>query len=217
MPVSLEFRRKKRAFVRRVGSTTAQKALALAKRNRRKIAKVEIKNFDTKLNVADMDVLPTIVQLTNIAQGNTTITRDGAQCTVIGIDFRYFVRINTIAVASIVRVMLVLDRQTNQLVYGIADLMEDSSIRDNIVSPMNLDNNRRFQILYDRVHSLSINGVRGAFVRKFIKKDIVLRYDASTPAIADLTQNSLSLVHMSDEIANFPVLTTSVRLRFLDK
>ena len=36
-----------------------------------------------------MAIAPVIVQLSNIPQGDTTITRDGAQCKVLAIELSY--------------------------------------------------------------------------------------------------------------------------------
>ncbi len=193
----------------------AQKALKVALGVKR-LLNIEIKNFDVQQTGTTLNSTPSIQQLSNIPQGDTTITRDGAQCKVIGIDFKYLMNQNASATLTFVRIMLILDKQTNQAIYAAGDLLEDVTTTDAIVSPRNLDNKRRFTVLYDRVHTFQDSGTSTVNVKKFIKKDLILRFDGSTPSIADLTQNSLSLFQVSNEPTNAPAITSFVRLRYVD-
>lgn len=192
----------------------ARKALAVAKGVRR-LLNVEIKNFDISNTNTAMSQTPQIIQCTNIPRGDTTNQRDGAQCKMVGFDLNYTIVVSATTPRTITRVLLVLDKQTNQAIYTAADLLEDVSAGDNIISPRNLNNKHRFQVLYDRTHNLSLDSAT-IVVRKYIKKDVLLRYDASTSAIADLTQNSLSVMHMTNETTNVPQLTSFLRVRFID-
>lgn len=181
----------------------------------KRLVNVEIKNFDTQLTASAMTQAPIITQLTNIAIGDTTNSRDGNQCKMIGVDLNYTLLVNATTPRTSVRIMLVVDRQTNQAIYLSTDLLEDITANDGIVTPRNLDNKHRFIVLYDRVHMLSLS-VPTLTVRKYIRKDLLLRYDASTSAIADLTQNSLSLVSYTNEATNVPSITAFLRVRFVD-
>lgn len=193
----------------------AKKALAVAKGVRR-LLNVEIKNFDVVATNTAMTQFPQIIQLSNIPRGDTTNERDGAQCKMVGFDLNYTIVVSATLPRTVCRVLLVLDKQTNQAVYIPGDLLDESGTAGlNIVSSRNLNNKHRFQILYDRTHSLSLDK-SVIVVRKYIKKEILLRYDNSTSAIADLTQNSLSVMHMTNETTNVPNLTSFFRLRFID-
>lgn len=192
----------------------AKKALAIA-RGVKRLLNVEVKNFDVQSTSANLNQTPSIIQLSNIPQGGTTITRDGAQCKMVGLNIHYTIIASATSPRTVCRIMFVLDRQTNQAIYTIGDLLEDSTANDNIVSPFNLDNKHRFQVLYDRIHMLSVS-VPTVTVKKYIRKDLLLRYDNSTPSIADLTQNSLSMVRFANEATNLPEITMFIRLRFVD-
>ena len=133
----------------------AKKALVLAQGLKR-LVNVEIKNHDVVATTAAMSVNLNIVQLTNIQQGDTTITRDGAQCKMLHLEMAYSILVDPTLPRTLVRIMVVVDKQTNQGIYTALDLLEDSSSQDNIVAPRNLDNKHRFSILYDRVHVLSL-------------------------------------------------------------
>ncbi len=191
------------------------KALAMVTALKR-LTNIEIKNFDVQQNGVAVTQTPVIVQLSNIPIGDTTNSRDGSQCKMIGIDLNFLLTQNASATQTFCRVMLILDKQTNQAIYTPADLLEDVTAADNIIAPRNLDNLKRFTVLYDQIFTLDGDGHRTAVVKKYISKDLLLRYDASTPSIADLTQNSISLIQMATETTNTPVITHFSRLRFVD-
>ncbi len=196
-------------------ASDAQKALAMAK-YLKGIVNVEFKNHDQQVTAIAQANSALIRQLTNIAQGDTTNTRDGASIKIVSISFNYTINMNASATGTAFRVMLVLDRQTNEAIYTAGDLLEDTTPDDVIVSPYNLNNASRFRVLYDKVHVFSINGrFVGNF--KFYKKlNLKLRYDNAAAAITSLTQSSLSLLTVSDEATNQPSLTSFIRLRYVD-
>ncbi len=194
--------------------TDAKRALVVA-RGVKRLLNVEIKNFDTKEQTVAIIDTPLITQISNIPQGDSTNSRDGAQCKVLGIELNYVIFHNASATGTIVRVMVICDKQTNQAIYSAADLLEDASIIDNLMSPYNLNNKHRFRVLYDRRHNLS-STTASITVKKFIKLKTLLRYDASTSAIADLTQNSLSILKVSNEVTNDPSWNMFCRVRYVD-
>ncbi len=215
--------RKKRSYSKRPGYGAcgkmvygdAQKALAMVKSVKRLI-NVEVKNFDTQLtNTAVTDAIG-ITQLTNIPQGDTRSTRDGAQCKMIGLELNFAISMHASAFNTQFRLIVVLDKQTNQAVYLAADLLDDITPFDSIISPRNLDNMKRFAVLYDRTFAFHVGGTNSFIVRKYIKKEVLLRYDASTSTIADLTQNSLSILTVATEPANDPGFTLHARIRYVD-
>ncbi len=193
----------------------AAKALSIA-RGIKRLINVEIKNFDTQLTQVTVTDTPVITQLTNIGQGDTTITRDGSQIKMIGFELNYFITRSASSDFTIVRVMVVLDKQTNQAIYTAADLLADVTAQDNVIAPRNLNNKKRFTVLYDRKHSIGSGGAGSIVVKKYFKKEIMFRYDANTPSIADMTQNSLSMLCVSNEVTNDPGLTLHARVRFVD-
>ncbi len=193
----------------------AQKALAMVKSVKRLI-NVEVKNFDTQLtNSAITDAIG-ITQLTNIPQGDGTSSRDGAQCKMIGLDLNFSILQSASATTTNFRLIVVQDKQTNQAIYLAADLLDDITPFDSIISPRNLDNMKRFSVLYDRTFILHTGGVAAYNVHKYIKKEMLLRFDGSTPSIADLTQNSLSILTVATEVTNDPQLTLHARVRYVD-
>lgn len=87
-----------------------------------------------------------------------------------------------------------------------------------VVSSLNLDNKFRFKVHKRWIFQVNTSsGPRK--VLKFYKKfgnSTFLRFDASTPAIADLTSRSLSLLVISDATTNEPAISFFNRLRYVD-
>lgn len=193
----------------------ASKALVVAY-GVKKLLNVEFKFFDVTQTETAMSQTPQIVQLTNIPQGDTDVTRDGAQVKLTRLDIKYLIRMNTAASTAIQRIMLIHDKQTNQAIYNASDLLLDTTSLDNIVTPLNLDNKYRFRVLYNKVHTMSVNGNRVNYGHIGLNLDMKIRFDASTPSIADLTSNSLSILLISTEQGNAPTLSFISRVRYLD-
>ncbi len=192
-------------------------SLATGLYNIRHLLNVEKKNFDTELTNGTLPgTTGAIQQLTNIPIGDTVGARDGNQCKLISVYIRGNVRQNASATQTVCRFMLVLDKQTNGAIYTLAQLLNNVTADDNVVSPLNLDNMYRFIVLWDKVITLSDTGSTVKFFKFYKKLDLKLRFDAAAGTIADLTTNSLSIVRIGDEATNLPTVTYSVRLRFVD-
>lgn len=192
----------------------AKKALVIASHLKR-LVNVEIKNHDVKQTGITVTTTPVIIQLSNIPQGDTTVTRDGSQCKVLSLEFTANVNRHASGTVTLIRLILVCDKQTNQAVYLHSDLLADVTVGDNILSPFNLDNKFRFQVLMDVTFNLSTS-VTAKKIKRSIRMSKILRFDANTSAIADLTSNSLSLVQITNETTNQPAIHMFSRLRFVD-
>ncbi len=195
--------------------TDAQRALKVAMSVKR-LLNVEVKNHDVQQTSLVYTDTVTIFQLTNIPRGDTTNTRDGAQCKVVALELSFIITKNVNATVTHTRLMIVQDKQTNQAIYTSADLLEDVTASDVFISPANLDNRRRFNVLYDRKFVMDSVGVESYIVKKYFKMNMLLRFDAAAADITDLTQNSLSLLLVGSEVTNDPVITFFARVRFID-
>ncbi len=193
----------------------AKKALVMASHLKR-LVNVEIKNFDVQQTAVAITTTPVIVQLSNIPQGDTNITRDGAQCKVLSLELGLQLTPHVNGAITGVRILVVCDKQTNGSIYTNSDLLADVTVNDNMASPYNLDNKFRFQILWDKRFNLATNNRSNASFTKRFKMSKVLRFDGSTPSIADLTSMSLSLVQFTNEPTNTPLITMFSRLHFVD-
>ncbi len=192
----------------------ASKALTLAARTK-KMLNVEYKLIDTSTTTAILSG-GNIVGLNYIGQGDTNITRTGNQIKIVSILFKYFIGINPAATNTTVRIMLVIDKQTNAAQAAQSDLLEDSTGQGAIVSPIQIDNKFRFNIIYNRVHQMSISGKQNTYSNRYIKKELKIRYNGSGSTVASVTSNNLLLFMWSDESSNTPTIESHIRLRFVD-
>ncbi len=208
---------KKRSYTSRAGSalSIAHKALTTALMVKR-LLNVEFNHHDVQTNLQAIGTTATITQLSNISQGDTSTTRDGDSIKITAISGKYDFLTNPSATVSIIRIMLVLDKQTNGAIYSIGDLLEDTTAQDILVTPLNLDNKHRFKILWSRKIHLSKTGEGGRTVKFYKKVSIKLRYGTNLGTIADLNSDSLSLVMVSTQATNTPTVTSYTRLRYID-
>ncbi len=194
----------------------AQRALYKVN-NLKKLLNVEYKHHNISTNSTAITDAGLITPLTNLAEGDTSTTRDGGSVKWTSFQLAYDWTINASATVTRVRLMIVQDKQTNQAVFTIPDLLFDGTIVDNIYSPYNINNASRFNILYDKVHVLTINGSNRSVYRKIHRKlRLKTRYDAAVGDITDLTQDSLALVMIADQTTNDPILRFGYRGRFID-
>lgn len=185
-----------RGFTKRMFPLARRKPATkkLAKRVRKLEVSKERKTIDSQVTNQASNTVPVFIQLTNIVQGNTDITRIGNKIMITGVQLKYTV---TDTVTNPVRIMLVLDKQTNGALLAANDILEDSTTGDAIISPRNRDESLRFRVLYDKVHLISVNGQASAFVSKFIKLNVPVKFDGNAGDITDLTSNSLVIMHVA--------------------
>lgn len=176
---------------------------------------VEYKCHDVSFNNTAVTQTAIITQLTNVPQGDSSQSRDGSQLKITRNVLRYSICGGAVA-DTLVRCMLVHDKQTNGAIYAIADLLQDSSVIDIINSPLNLDNKYRFRVLYDKVHKLSNASQNAIAVSKVLNLSQRIRFDGTDTSITDLTSSSLSFVMCSNQGASPPNLALFNRLRFVD-
>lgn len=173
---------------------------------------VEFKEHNVSISTG-VSSTATIQALTNIAQGDTTNTRDGSSIKLASIGFKGRIEFDVSnATATMVRIMLVHDRQTNQAIYAASDLLVTSGVNTN----RNLDNGRRFRVLMDKTYSLS--DFNPIIPIKYYKRSypIHIRFDNAAAAITSLTENSLSVFLISNEATNTPTVIMNWRIRYVD-
>ncbi len=198
----------------KTGMSVASQALAIALATKR-LLNVEKKFFDVTgtLTFADSG---NITQCSNIPSGDTDETRDGAQVKIISLLFRAVVKINASATNTSCNVMLIQDKQTNEAIYGPNDILQDPTDNDAVISALNLDNMFRFKVLKRWTFDLNNDGRNTKMLHFYKEMEVKLRFDGSTPSIADLTTNSFSIMVHSDEATNTPTAIFSHRLRYVD-
>lgn len=180
------------------------------------LVNVERKHFDDQTTATVQSETPILHPLAIVLQNATGTGRNGDQIKTLGSRLSYLIKISASAASTQFRVLLIQDKQCNGALPAAGDVLEDVTVTDAMVSPINLDNKYRFRILHDKVHQLSISGNQSVYVRRQIKHMFKVRYDATAGAITDLTSNNLFLMLISSETTNTPVITFHHRLRFVD-
>lgn len=176
---------------------------------------VEYKEHNVQFTGNTVSSTMTIQNLNIIDQGTTDITRIGRQIKITRVNIRGVCAINTSATMTFARFIVLIDKQVNQAAFSAGDLLFDTSVFDNCVSYINLDNKGRFKILCDKILSLSPSNAVGKF---YYNKNLTLPvvYDGSTSAVADQTSKALYLCMVSSEATNTPAVTLHARIRYVD-
>lgn len=124
---------------------TVKKSLA-AKVNKL-ISQQERKNHDVAATIAAVGGTATIVQLSNIPQGDDAVSRDGRKVSYVSSHMRYtYVRTGTDVTTSAFRVIVLQDMQSNGLTPVVGDILTGPT---NPRSPLTLDFKERFRVLHD--------------------------------------------------------------------
>ncbi len=193
----------------------AKKALAIA-RGVKSLINVEYKFLDNHANLAASGMSATILDLPIMAQGDTANTREGNSIKLTKCILNGNIIQHSSATNSIVRLMLVWDAQANGAAPAIADILEDSTATDNIISPYNVPFKKRFFVLWDKVFPLTANGGGVKAYHKVVNLNHHVRYNGNAGTVADLTSGNLAFIHFSNEPTNTPSLTHWERIRFID-
>lgn len=163
------------------------------------VAGSESKYNDVTLTT-DINTTGDIIQLSSIAQGTTNFTRDGNKIQYKSVDIRMMFTetfVVTAAQPSLIRVLLVIDRQSNGNAATFAELLSGAVI----TSHSNITAFGRFHVLLDDVITIDPNTMSNAgviqqvYYHKFIKVPAtawsLVHYNQTTATIP--YSNSLSL------------------------
>ncbi len=205
MPKSKSFRKAKKGSA---GKQALKKVNMLIKNQ-------ELKKIDNQ-DSTNVQSAGDVVLLSGLATGITGSTREGNAVSFKSLSFKYFITNNTTSGESICRIMIVQDNQVNGALFTIGDLLEDTGINANIVSPSNLDNSRRFRILYNKVIVTTEEVNTFAYRELYKKMNMYARYSGAGSDITGVESKGLFLVLLSNQATNQPSIEYQCRLRFSD-
>ncbi len=118
--------------------------------------------------------------------------------------------------AIAVRLHLVYDKQPNNALPQVADFLQSIAVQStvDVFSPLDLDNNRRFNVMYTKYFTLT--ALFPVKVIKFYKKlSQSTRYNGNGTAIGAIETGSLLWVMFSDKTADQPQCDGYMRLRYV--
>ncbi len=200
-------------------SVAQQASSALRKVNKIQRS-IELKHSDTNstTNVTDSGVS---INLSNISQGDTEVTRTGDKITIKGINCRYDVRFNpTVTVPQTVRVVLLQAHTTDaQVTLPITDFYDIvAAAGEETLAPTKWGSSIRARTLYDKSHVLFDLANNDFQVRReFFIPSSKLRDTIYTPGASIVEKGLLNLLVWSDEAsANEPIFRVNIRVVFSD-
>ena len=162
---------------------------------------------DTAINLPNTGI---VVPLVLIAQGDGTSARTGNSILAKSLLMRMRLRLHSSATTTIVRYLLVRDRQQ---VADTDPTISDLLVSADVDSPNNTNTGGRFKILLNR--TVALHSARPLYHKEFFAKMMVhIKWNGST--IYDIQKNGIYLVVISDQATNYPVLDLYSRLSYHD-
>lgn len=180
------------------------------------VRNIEYKFFEVVTNASPQNDEIIEDSLVKIAQGDTENTRDGRKIVVTGIHFRGFLVQDAAAANSATRIVLYVDKQPNGAVCATLDYFHGNNKQTQ--SFRNLDQVKRFRVLYDKTHVLNNNSATITSTRKAIninlKVNIPINYSSTLGAITELNESNIGLM---TSCANASVDLDGIwRIRYMD-
>ncbi len=204
-------------------STKSNKGLTVAQRRLyRRLSKLE-RGHDKELKTFDQPVAHNglvgttgaVVCLTAMAQGDTSITREGLQIQPRSIEVKLTVYQNASATGSLHRLIIFRDLEQHGTEPTVANLLES----DGIASFPEHDTRPRFKILRDIV-TTHVTGAdnQDAFYKFYLKfgKKSRIWYSGPSAVDANLGKNQIYVYYVNTDDTNKISTVISSRLRFVD-
>ena len=110
------------------------------------------------------------------------------------VQIKLLARAHTAGDHSLLRVMIVQDRQTNGALPAIADVLDKVTEFAIINSPLKLTNKFRFRVLCDEYIEVNDNGHDSVLLSKYVKLNVKTRYTDNTNAVTDINTNSIFVI-----------------------
>jgi hypothetical protein len=189
---------------------------------------VEDKKFDVDGTAgAVVTTTATIVNLTNIAQGNDYNNRSGDSILGQALEFRARVTGNSAGPMQNLRLLVVVDRENHGVDPVIGDVLQGAT--SPFLAPMLATAANRFEVLFDEyvvltnAVGLAATGTSTDYVpdtiilRPLIRKwNKHIKYTSSAGADASNWENAIFLMAISSSASNGPNLAYHFRLHFTD-
>lgn len=186
---------------------------------------VEQKFFDVTRNNSVQTSTATVLNLSNLAQGNDYNNRDGNSILIQSLLIRYILAGNVSnSLGDIVRIILFQDNDQRGVDPTASDLLEDTSTPHlQMLSPLNHNVGKRFNVISDKIIPVNSQNTvlatgpyykAGKLFKKFSGNHI--KYTSTAGADASNYEGSLYLMTFSLQSVNGPALSIQSRLRFTD-
>ncbi len=177
----------------------------------KKYLNVERKLFDTTVS-ATVSSTGNITHLSAVPLGDTQNSRDGVSVKATGLFIRAeYTEHASVVGATFLRCMIIRDnRQVASSTPAIATILQTVSRN----SFLNEDTLGRFNVLSDRIHTLSNVGTVGKHFEVNLPMNSHLRWNADLGS--NIESNGLYIVLISNQGTNVPLVGFEARLRYVD-
>lgn len=148
----------------------------------------------------DVDTGGEILLLNGMQRGTSDGTRVGRRIRMVALELRAYVSTPAAATEQTGRVMLVYDRQPNGVALAITDVINTS----NPIGMRQYDNEKRFEIFYDKTYALRMHGAE--FEQPHFELDLpldhIVHYNAGNAgSVADIVYGSLYAISVGNVAA----------------
>lgn len=210
---------------RKLNRAKIPKVKNIAKSVRKIQRKEELKHVDSSIGKAmGLTTAPSLLNGVPISATATTTSREGNDITSTSLQFRYAcVADANVAGPTICRVLICWDSQINGGTPSVGEVLDIGIITDAVFAPYARESQKRFKILYDRVHFLQpvvYDATSlipyGAYVYKKRKLGRTVKYNGSGSTATDMVTNGLWLFTLSDQPSNVPNIVFGSRFYFKD-
>lgn len=178
------------------------------------------KKYNDTSSVADVTTTATIVSLNSVAAGDTALLRDGNKILCVSIQIRATLVLESLAANSIIRYLIVHDKNSNGTAPTAAQVFEGTPA---VYSMKSVANASRFTTLLDKVvvlnnQSDTAGAVAKAYRSEYIKVPQQLQLSQFADGSAAVpVSGSLSLIIIGDIAAGAADVDAifNIRLRFI--
>lgn len=175
----------------------------------KKLLNVEHKIFNIT-GSGSVTTAGTVTQLSGVNQGEYYDNRIGNSIKAVSLLFRGSVSINSGATASVWRCMIFRDKNSSpSAIPTVTTVLESASP----FSPINHTEGDRFEVLYDAIHPLSINGTRISVINRYLKMNNHIKF--SDDLGTDLDYGQIYVLFVSND-ATSPSTNWNSKLVYID-
>ncbi len=215
MPYKKSYRKKKPYSSSLAKHSSARMSWELAKRAAHQVVKLYVnteKKFNDTAFVTTVSSTASIFTIADLVQGLTAITRVGDQVRWVNMMYNMTIKMHASATETNLRLMLILDRQPNNAVATVAQVLETSSV----TGLREINTGKRFYVYHDKVFSMSSAGETALSEQYYRKINVKTEFNANAGTVADISTNNIFFLLISDEATNVPSVNLQIRMRYID-
>jgi len=178
---------------------------------------------DEPSNTLSTSATPTFFLLNGVQQGTAGNQRSGREVKPEGLRLALSSALNSLVSSSLQRFLVVRDNECRGAQFAIADLLQyNTQGIDQLNSPVNFDNRKRFTILLDKVYTMnSCSALGTSWGVPFVHSEFDLRlggithyYNTSSGTITDIDSGAIFLVCIGTSAANADSFGFSSRVTY---